>query len=671
MLGRRGAGGSGRARGRRTGPSPGAGAAEGGPTGSRREAGGSPDGAERPQATASPTVPVGSCACSGPHRRRGGSVMGGVDGRDRGPSGPAAAAERLLERWIGYLRDHEPVEASRLGLTDRDEDLPDLTGPALDARARALSGLAAGIEVALASLGSGTASAAAREAAGDLRLLRDTVAWRQVELEDRPRHALDPVLALDTVAVGVHALLRTDGVGPDEERRRILAAVRRVRRVPAFLEVAGAALSGMTTPSFRVAVQRLPGLVGLVRDLLPRRALALGLDVDAARDAGEYAAEGLEAFGALLDVLVDDRRIDWRVGPVHHERALRLAVGVTMSAGELEDRARTVLAETRARMLELAGARWARLRPGQPRPESEQALLRAALDDVAAAAVPAHRLVREARDAVEEARAFCADWGALPVPAADSLRVETMPEELRGVAVAFLTGPQPLRPGTGGTYHLTTVPERWDEEQRRSFLREYHPAQLRSLAVHEAYPGHHLQLMRQAEHPRLARRLLSRGVFVEGWAVTVERAVLDAGFGLEGTSRVPREDLELIQLRMQLRVAANALLDLGLHAASMTDADATSLLTGAALQEEAEAQGKLLRAKVTSGQLCSYFAGAEELADLRSREERRLGADFDADAHLRALLEHGAPTVPLLADALVATVPAAGAVGTWVDAAAG
>lgn len=585
--------------------------------------------------------------------------------------GAVGAADRLVARWVDHLREHEPVEASRLGLPDRDEDLPDLSAAGLDARARSLSALAAAVDLALAAVPVG-ATGPALAAAGDLRLLADTLAWRRAELEDRPRHALDPLPALETVAAGVHALLRTDGVDAAEQRRRVRAAVRRARRVPRFLECAGAALTGVSAPAYEVAAGRVAGLVGLVRDALPRRAAALGLDVDGARDAGEYAAEGLEAFAALVDELVDDRRLDWRVGPVHHGRALRLAVGAATPAGELEDRARTVLAETRAEMAELVAATWTRRRPGVPRPEGEDALLRAALDGVAAAAVPAHRLVREARVAVDEARAFCAAWGALPVPAADTLRVEVMPAELRGVAVAFLTGPEPFRAGSGGTYHLAPVPDEWDEPRRRSFLREYHPAQLRSLAVHEAYPGHHLQLMRQAAHPRLARRLLGRPAFVEGWAVRMEREVLDAGFGRDGTSAVPREDLELIQLRMQLRVAANALLDLGLHAASMTDADALSLLTGAALQEGAEARGKLLRAKVTSGQLSSYFAGADELAALGRSERARLGAAFDPEAHLRAVLEHGAPTVPVLAAELADAVPAGDrTVGGWPEAAAG
>ena len=121
------------------------------------------------------------------------------------------------------------------------------------------------------------------------------------------------------------------------------------------------------------------------------------------------------------------------------------------------------------------------------------------------------------------------------------------------------------------------------------------------------------------------RRLLARPVFSEGWAVLMEEVVIEAGFGDDGTSRVAREDLVLTQRKMKLRSAANALLDLGLHAASMTDADAMALLTGAALQERAEAEGKLRRAKLTSVQLSSYYAGYAELDALRrARSEERV-----------------------------------------------
>jgi uncharacterized protein (DUF885 family) len=167
-----------------------------------------------------------------------------------------------------------------------------------------------------------------------------------------------------------------------------------------------------------------------------------------------------------------------------------------------------------------------------------------------------------------------------------------------------------------------------------------------------------VQLAHAARHPRTVRRLLGRSVFAEGWAVLMEEFVIDAGFGEDGTSSVAREDLVLTQRKMKLRSAANALLDLGLHAASMTDDDAMALLTGAALQEPAEAQGKLRRAKLTCGQLSSYYAGFAELKALYRREQVRDGASFDLGVFLRRTLSHGTPTVAIVADALADDAPA-------------
>jgi hypothetical protein len=567
----------------------------------------------------------------------------------------------LTERLLDHVRDHEPVGATRLGLPERDADLPDLSLPGLEAQERSLGDLEAAILLEAGALPRDPAGAL-REAAGDLQLLLDEVRWRRTELTDRPRLAHEPLAALELVTAGISELVRETS-DLDERRRRVTAAVARARRVPAMLEQAGRLLVGGSAPSFSVLEERLPRAIALVRDLLPRRAAEVGLEVDAARDAGEYAAEGLEAFGALVDELIDDRRLDWRVGPVQHERALRLAVGTTMDAQSIEYRARIALTETRAEMLELAASSWQHRFPGVARPADDEELLRTVMAHVADAAVPAAGLIAELRRAVEEVASFTRAWGVLDVPSDGELVVGAMPEELRGLAVAHLLRPPQFGPARPSELHLAPVDERWDRGRARSYLREYHPAALRSVAVHETYPGHFLQLTHAAEHPRLVRRLVTRPVFVEGWAVMVERLLLDEGFGEEGTSRVPLVDLALTQRRMQLRVAANALLDLGLHAASMTDEDALALLTGAALQEEVEARGKLRRAKVTSGQLSAYFTGASELEALRRRQQARLGAAFDLRTHLRSLLAHGSPTVALVAAALDDVAGAGGAAG--------
>ena len=157
-----------------------------------------------------------------------------------------AVAQRigaLTERLIDHVRVHEPVEATRLGMTERDTDLPDLSLPALEARQRSLSELETAVRLELGALTGprdgprdGPRTGMVRELAGDLDLLLDAVRWRQVELSERPALAVDPAVAMGIATGGVLDLLRDLGpdpeLGPEERRRRVDAAVSRARAVP-------------------------------------------------------------------------------------------------------------------------------------------------------------------------------------------------------------------------------------------------------------------------------------------------------------------------------------------------------------------------------------------------------------------------------------------------------
>jgi hypothetical protein len=565
-------------------------------------------------------------------------------------------ADELVARYLDLLRDHAPVEATRLGITDRDGELPDLAPEALAARSRDLAVLAAEVGVALARVPA-QAVGVDREARGDLELLADELEYRRFILDVRPRYLLDPLAALETVSAGVHEHLRRTDVGLEEQRRRVEAAAARARRVPVLLEQAGSLLRSSPAPHLEVALDRLPGLIALVRDELPRRAELLGCDVTHARDAGEVAAEGLEAYGALLDELRDEPPAPWRLGGTDHEVTLRAALGTTMDVTEIGRRARSWLTRICDEMTELASSSWSRRFPGEPIPAAPNERIRRVLEEVADRSVARDELVPEARRAVAEARAFALEVGLTDVPPADRLTVAEVPPYLRGIAVAFITQAPPLEPDTGCTYYLSPVPDSWDDDLARSFLREYNPAQLRSLAIHEGYPGHFVQLEHASQHPRLARRLLTRPAFAEGWAVYIEREVVAAGFGDGASSVVDGDDYRITQRKLELRIATNALLDVGLHAGDLGDEAALELLTGSAYQGRAEAEGKLVRAKVTSGQLCSYFVGGEELADVRTQVERAEGADFELHGFHQRLLSHGTPTIDVVRRALQDDAP--------------
>jgi hypothetical protein len=573
-------------------------------------------------------------------------------------SGTATArAAALVERYLDLLRTHEPVTWTRLGAPDRDHDLPEVDPVADGARSRDLAALHGAVVAARDELPV-DAGGERREARDDLVLLADELEYRRFLVDERPRYTTDPLAAVDAVAGGLHELLRRRDVPRDEQIRRLVAAGARARATPAFLEQAGRRLEAAPEAHLEVALGRLTGLRLLLEEHLPARAQALGLDPRDARDAGATGVEGVEAFGALLDELRGEVAAPWRLGPEHHEVTLRAALGTTMSAAEVAERAAAWAGQVRAELAELAARSWSRRFPGEPVPRDEEARIRRVLADVARSALPREELVPEARRAVVEARAFADGLGLGDVPPPERLVVTEVPDHLAGVAVAFITAPPPLDPSGGCVYYLSPVPASWDDERAASFLREYTPAQLRSLALHEAYPGHAVQLEHGSAHPRLARRLLTRPVFAEGWAVHVEREAVRAGFGDGATSSVDGDDYRLTQRKLELRIATNAQLDVGLHAGDLADAEAIELLTCGAFQERAEAEGKLTRAKVTSGQLCSYFVGGAELADLRDEVCAAEGSAFDARTFHQRVLSHGTPTIDVVRRALRDGAPA-------------
>ena len=162
---------------------------------------------------------------------------------------------------------------------------------------------------------------------------------------------------------------------------------------------------------------------------------------------------------------------------------------------------------------------------------------------------------------------------------------------------------------------------------------------LQILTIHEAYPGHYVQLEYANRCPSLIRKVLYSGVFAEGWAVYAEQMMLDQGYGKGDPV------LRLNQLKWYLRAVANAILDHKMHCTNLGDEEAIAFLTGRAFQSEGEAVGKVIRAKQSSCQLSTYFVGRTAFYRLRQQVQRELGDRFDLGRFHEAVLDHG--TLPV------------------------
>jgi uncharacterized protein (DUF885 family) len=214
-----------------------------------------------------------------------------------------------------------------------------------------------------------------------------------------------------------------------------------------------------------------------------------------------------------------------------------------------------------------------------------------------------------------------------------------MPVFQRGVALAYCDSPGPLDNALDTFYAVSPIPDDWTAKQVDSYLREYNTRSIAELTVHEAMPGHYLQLWHSNKYPSVLRAVLSSGAFVEGWAVYGEKLMVDQGF-------LDNDPLyRLVHLKWDLRVIANAILDQAMHVDGMTREEAMQLMTVQTFQEEREAAGKWVRAELTSAQLPTYFVGWQEHLDLRREAEKRDGDKFDLKRYHDTVLSFGSPPV--------------------------
>ena len=136
----------------------------------------------------------------------------------------------------------------------------------------------------------------------------------------------------------------------------------------------------------------------------------------------------------------------------------------------------------------------------------------------------------------------------------------------------MLDSPGPLDKGQKTFYFMTPPPEDWTPEQVDSYLAEENDRQIDLTTIHEGSPGHYLQLVYSNRCPSLARAVFGSGVFVEGWAVYVTQVMMDVGFHADDPA------LMLIHWKFYLRAITNAMIDIGIHAGSMTEQEAMDLM---------------------------------------------------------------------------------------------
>jgi uncharacterized protein (DUF885 family) len=194
-------------------------------------------------------------------------------------------------------------------------------------------------------------------------------------------------------------------------------------------------------------------------------------------------------------------------------------------------------------------------------------------------------------------------------------------------------------------FAVSPTPKDWSAERIASYYREYNVHMLHDLTVHEAMPGHALQLMHSNRHRATTpiRAVFSSGSFVEGWAVYAEELMALSGYRRDESERAAAA-LRVQQLKMQLRTTLNTILDVRFHSHDLDERAAMELMTARGYQQEGEAVEKWRRVQLTSTQLCTYYVGYCEVRDLVAGLRRSHPGWTDQTLHDN-VLAHGSPPV--------------------------
>ncbi|TLZ70493.1 MAG: DUF885 domain-containing protein [Methanobacteriota archaeon] len=215
--------------------------------------------------------------------------------------------------------------------------------------------------------------------------------------------------------------------------------------------------------------------------------------------------------------------------------------------------------------------------------------------------------------AMREARAFIAAKDLATLPPQEELRVIETPSYIRHVIpFAAYSSPGKFEKNQLGLYMVTPV------EDKPEMMREHNYAGTRNTAVHEGYPGHHLQLVCANANPSLARALVSATESIEGWAHYCEDMMKAAGFSAD-----PRT--KFVQVRDQIWRACRILIDVDLHSGRMTFDDAVDLLVREAGMERPGALAEVKRYTYTPAYQLSYLIGKHLIQRLRADVERSMG----------------------------------------------
>lgn len=481
--------------------------------------------------------------------------------------------------------------------------------------------------------------------AADYRLIDDQIALSLLDFEHIQSYKYNPTGYVELIGNAMFLPLTQEYASKEV---RVGDVISRIGQIPRFIAQAQSVLIDSDPIFISTAIEENEGNISLVDSVATD--VPAGSPLKAQYDKVAPAAKkALTDFNDWMRNELAKRPANgrtWRLGKQWYEEKFRYVMETSITPEQLLADAEAKVKAIRAEMLQLALPLYKQMYPGQddygtlPARERENKIIGAVLNRISDEHPQRDQLIEAVKADLEGIKQFIREKRIVSLGSRENLKVIPTPEFMRGIySVAGFHSAPPLEPTAEAQYWVTPIDPNMPEAKVESKLREYNNYTLKWLTIHEALPGHYVQ----AEHAddveppnrRVLRGIFGNGAYIEGWAEYIADVMTEEGY----LDHSPK--FGLVRRKILLRAISNSILDIRMHTMNMTDQQAMDLMLNDTFQTQAEAEGKLRRAKLTSTQLPTYFVGIRQWWELRKKYQAAKGSAFNLEEFHNKALDQG------------------------------
>lgn len=423
----------------------------------------------------------------------------------------------------------------------------------------------------------------------------------------------------------------------------------KLKNVPAYYAAAQKNIKNPTAEHLQLAIDQNEGALSLFETDFVDSVKAMKFypeTEDAYLKRGKEASEAIRGYISFLKSFKNDFPRSFRLGADLYAQKFNFDLQSRYSSNEIFEAALSRKDYLHAEMGKIAAKLWPKYFGNEPMPKDKLVLIKKVIDTISVYHVKPENFKQEIEKQLPELTAFVKEKNLVYMDPAKPLKVRKEPGYMAGVAGASMSSPGPYEKNGTAYYNVGTL-EGWSAERAESYLREYNHYILQILNIHEAIPGHYVQLIYSNKSPSMIKSILGNGAMIEGWAVYSEYMMMENGYGNN------EPEMWLMYYKWNLRAVCNTILDISIHTKNMNKEEAMNLMVNHGFQQQAEAEGKWKRATLTSVQLCSYFTGFHEIMQLRDEYKKAKGDTYTVKQFNEAFLGYGSAPVKYIRELLL------------------